>query len=185
MQNDAEELQQLERDANAANQEVVQLADELEQRDERIEQLQEDVQGREQLLRQQEERLANRYGAEHIPCTCLGGGPTRKHGAAMLLTRHGVREEQGCEMRGLCAGMPSWRSCKPNLTILDWTQGALLTWRLSSLQPCPRLLPRCILIRYDHQLPGSTFVPGYPLCWLNGLNTADILRYNLAMVICL
>ena len=91
MQNAAEKLQQLERDANAANQEVVQLADELEQRDERIEQLQEDLQGREQLLRQQEERLAARYGADHVPCTCPGGGPTRKGRAAMLLTEHGVR----------------------------------------------------------------------------------------------
>ena len=69
MQDAAEKLQQLERDANAANQEVVQLADELEQRDYRIEQLQAGLQGREQLLRQYEERLAARYGANHVTCT--------------------------------------------------------------------------------------------------------------------
>ena len=73
MQDAAEKLQQLERDANAANQEVVQLADELEQRDYRIEQLQAGLQGHEQLLRQHEERLAARYGANHVPCINWGG----------------------------------------------------------------------------------------------------------------
>ena len=130
-QNTAERLQQLERDANAANQEVVQLADELEQRDDRIEHLQEDLQGREELLRQHVERLAARYGRNHIPCTFWGDGSPSKHRAAVLRTEHDLGGEQVCEVRASCAGMPSWCSCKPSLTTLAWTQGALLTWRLS------------------------------------------------------
>ncbi len=62
MQDAAEKLQQLERDASAANQEVVQLADEVEERDDRIEQLQEEADGLRQLMRQHEERLAGRCG---------------------------------------------------------------------------------------------------------------------------
>ena len=62
MQDAAEKLQQLEKDASAANQEVVQLADELETRDDRIAQLQEEAESLRQLTRQHEETLAGRYG---------------------------------------------------------------------------------------------------------------------------
>ena len=69
MQDNAEKVAHLENEANAANQEVVQLADEVEKRDALVEQLQEVLHALKQQLdcqskasMQQQETLSARWG---------------------------------------------------------------------------------------------------------------------------
>lgn len=67
-QGDVEKLQRLEKDANAANQEVVLLSDELEKRDALVQQLQEDVQALKQQLEGQ--RQASKQLEETVSARC-------------------------------------------------------------------------------------------------------------------
>ena len=67
-QADVEKLQRLEKEANAANQEVVLLSDELEKRDALVEQLQEDVQALKQQLEGQ--RQASKQLEETVSARC-------------------------------------------------------------------------------------------------------------------
>ena len=106
MQDAAEKLQHLERDANAANQEVVQLADELEKRDDRVEQLQEELEGLRQLTRQHEERLAGRYRIHlwhPVHCEKIIGLYMTFWGDmlfAYLISM--IPGKEGCELWGMC-----------------------------------------------------------------------------------
>lgn len=69
-QGDVERLQQLEKDANAANQEVVLLSDELEKRDTLVEQLQESVHALKQQLEGQSQASKQLEETVSARCDC-------------------------------------------------------------------------------------------------------------------
>ena len=137
-QGDVEKLQRLEKEANAANQEVVLLSDELEKRDALVEQLQEDVQALKQQLESQRQASKQLEETVSARCDCRWMGlfalkftlPSSCDG--MLGMFLSVRRTGHCCKVAACGtGMLSWTSCAPAWRRLDPTQLTLLSWRQS------------------------------------------------------